>query len=269
MMEPVTYRVEPEWVEISPAAQEDTSAPTTVSAESATVIDLRSERVIDLRELEQEPRVFIKDGQGLLGAPAHKLFMKRIMDVITSAVLIVLLLPVMLVAALAVALTSRGSLLFVQDRVGKSGRVFRFAKFRSMYNGAHERRDDLQSLNEADGPVFKIREDPRITPVGRFMRKMSIDELPQLFHVLTGEMSLVGPRPPIPSEVEQYSAWERQRLLAKPGLTCIWQVSGRSDLDFETWVGMDIDYIANWRPWLDFSILLKTVPAILSGRGAY
>ena len=130
-------------------------------------------------------------------------------------------------------------------------------------------RHHVEHMNEVDGPVFKIKDDPRITPVGRFIRKYSIDELPQFFHVLTGSMSLVGPRPPIPEEVAEYDDWERQRLLAKPGITCIWQISGRSMVDFETWVEMDIDYIENWTPWLDFKVLVKTIPAVLSGRGAY
>jgi lipopolysaccharide/colanic/teichoic acid biosynthesis glycosyltransferase len=241
----------------------------------AVVIDLRDGAVVDLRPDEATgtsvdiTRVFVEDNEGLLGARTWHLGIKRVVDIVTSVFFLILLSPVFLLAAAAVKLTSRGPLLYVQDRVGRDGRVFRLAKFRSMRDGAHTELDDLRHLNEVDGPVFKIKDDPRITRVGRFMRKYSIDELPQLVHVLAGKMSLVGPRPPLPAEVSIYDEWQRQRLLVKPGITCIWQVSGRSDLDFETWVSLDVEYIRTWRPWLDFVILLKTVPAVLSATGAY
>lgn len=239
------------------------------------VIDLRNAAVIDLRgkdlvvEITRARRVFLRDDEGILGAPGWQLAMKRAVDIVTSIFFLIALSPILVAAAIAVKLTSPGPLLYIQDRVGKDGRAFRFAKFRSMRDGAHTELDDLRHLNEVDGPVFKIREDPRITPVGRFMRKYSIDELPQLFHVLTGSMSLVGPRPPIPAEVATYDEWQKQRLSVKPGITCIWQVSGRSDLDFETWVELDVEYIRTWKPSLDFLILLKTLPAVISARGAY
>jgi len=239
------------------------------------VIDLRDRSVVDLRgedvvvEITRANRVFLRGDEGILAAPVWQLGMKRVVDIVLSIFFLIVLSPVLIVAAIAVKLTSPGPLLYVQDRVGKNGKTFRFAKFRSMRDGAHTELDDLRHLNEVDGPVFKIREDPRITPVGRFMRKYSIDELPQLFHVLTGGMSLVGPRPPIPAEVATYDEWHRQRLLTKPGITCIWQVSGRSDLDFETWVELDVEYIRTWKPSLDFLILLKTLPAVISARGAY
>lgn len=237
-----------------------------VSAEVGNaVVDLRDKLVIDLTST----RALLDGTEGLLAAPAWKLAIKRLVDIAASLIFIIVLLPVMIAAAIAVKLSSRGPVLFLQDRVGKNGETFRFAKYRSMFNGAHEELDDLNHLNDVDGPVFKMREDPRVTPVGRFMRKYSIDELPQLFHVLAGRMSLVGPRPPLPAEVATYDEWERQRLLTKPGITCIWQISGRSDLDFETWVTMDVEYIATWRPWLDFKIMLGTIPAVVSGRGAY
>lgn len=213
--------------------------------------------------------MFLRGDEGILAAPAWQLAVKRAVDIVTSIFFLIALSPILVAAAIAVKLTSTGPLLYIQDRVGKDGRTFRFAKFRSMRDGAHTELDDLRHLNEVDGPVFKMREDPRITPFGRFMRKYSIDELPQLFHVLTGDMSLVGPRPPIPAEVLTYDEWQRQRLLTKPGITCIWQVSGRSDLDFETWVEMDVEYIRTWKPSLDFLILLKTLPAVISARGAY
>jgi len=234
------------------------------------VVDLRN--VIDLRRLEQvqgHERVYLEAGEGILGAPLWGRQIKRFVDIVAAVFFLIVLSPIMLIAAVAVKLTSPGPIFYIQERVGKGGEVFRFAKFRSMLNGAHTQRDDLGHLNEVDGPIFKIKNDPRITPVGRFMRKYSIDELPQLFHVMTGKMSLVGPRPPLPAEVATYSAWHRQRLLVRPGITCIWQVSGRSDLDFETWVSLDIEYIQTWRPWLDFVILLKTVPAVITAKGAY
>jgi lipopolysaccharide/colanic/teichoic acid biosynthesis glycosyltransferase len=153
--------------------------------------------------------------------------------------------------------------------VGKDGREFTFYKFRSMHTNADLRRNELAHLNETDGPVFKMREDPRITAVGRILRRTSIDEAPQFWNVLRGDMSLVGPRPPLPSEVMHYDAKQWQRLMVWPGITCIWQVSGRSDLDFATWVDMDLEYIRRWSPWLDVALLLRTIPAVLSGRGAY
>ncbi|MFZ0492722.1 MAG: sugar transferase [Acidimicrobiia bacterium] len=241
------------------------------SEQDALVIDLRDGAVVDLRASGATTleRAFARADEGLMGAPSWELGIKRTVDIVTSVFFLLLFSPVLLIAAIAVKLTSPGPLFYVQERVGKGGQIFRFAKFRSMRNGAHTELDDLRHLNEVDGPVFKIKDDPRITAVGRFMRKYSIDELPQLVHVLTGQMSLVGPRPPLPTEVATYDEWHRQRLLVKPGITCIWQVSGRSDLDFETWVALDIEYIRTWGPWLDFLILLKTLPAVISGKGAY
>jgi len=239
----------------------------------ALVIDLRDGALVDLRAgdvtIEAPGRTFARADEGLLGAPRWQLGIKRVVDIAASVFLLLALAPVFLLAAVAVKLTSRGPLFYVQDRVGKDGRVFHLAKFRSMRDGAHMEIDDLRHLNQLDGPVFKIKDDPRITPAGRFMRKYSIDELPQLVHVLTGKMSLVGPRPPLPAEVATYNEWHRQRLLVKPGVTCIWQVSGRSDLDFQTWVSLDVEYIRTWRPWLDFVILLRTVPAVITAKGAY
>lgn len=212
---------------------------------------------------------FLPSSSSLWSAPAWSLGVKRSMDVALATLVLVLLSPVMLAAALAVKLTSRGPVFFTQVRIGKDGRAFRFVKFRTMRVGSDAMKQHLGEANEADGPIFKIKRDPRITPVGRILRKLSIDELPQLVHVLRGHMSLVGFRPPLADEFEQYCDWERQRVRAKPGLTCIWQVSGRSDLDFGTWVKMDLEYIERWSLWLDIKILLLTIPAVLSGRGAY
>lgn len=207
--------------------------------------------------------------RGLLAAPPRLLFAKRALDVLGSALLLLVMLPLLLLTAIAVWGTSAGPVLYVQERIGRAGRPFRVFKFRSMYRDAEERRADYVDLNEVSGPVFKIRRDPRVTPVGRVIRKLSIDELPQLFNVLKGEMSLVGPRPPLPEEYERYTGHESQRLLVKPGLTCIWQVSGRSDIAFDEWVAMDLLYIESWSPRLDFALILRTIPAVLSGRGAY
>jgi exopolysaccharide biosynthesis polyprenyl glycosylphosphotransferase len=182
---------------------------------------------------------------------------------------IVLLAPVFAAVALAVKLTSPGPVFFRQVRVGRDGRTFTFLKFRSMYADADARKLDLLDLNEADGPIFKIKNDPRITPIGHFLRRTSLDELPQLFHVLRGQMSVVGPRPQLPEEVSAYGPMDYRRLTVQPGITCIWQVSGRSDLDFDTWVALDLEYIDTWSLWLDMKLMLKTVPAVLSGKGAY
>lgn len=147
-------------------------------------------------------------------------------------------------------------------------RRFQLYKFRSMVKDADARKSELQHLNEVDGPAFKMENDPRVTKIGKFIRKTSIDELPQLFNVLKGEMSLVGPRPPLPNEVSKYEWLFRRRLSVKPGITCVWQISGRSDVSFEEWMDMDKEYVENWSLWLDFKILLKTVPAVLLGKGA-
>jgi lipopolysaccharide/colanic/teichoic acid biosynthesis glycosyltransferase len=174
----------------------------------------------------------------------------------------------MLLIAIAVKLDSKGPALFRQTRVGKGGKKFVFYKFRSMFENAEQIRDSLMHLNEADGPVFKIRHDPRVTRVGHFLRRTSLDELPQLMNVLKGDMSLVGPRPPLPCEVEKYSSLQWRRLKVPPGVTCIWQISGRSEVPFDRWIEMDLEYIRGQSLWLDFKILLKTIPAVLLQRGA-
>jgi lipopolysaccharide/colanic/teichoic acid biosynthesis glycosyltransferase len=178
------------------------------------------------------------------------------------------MLPFFAVIAVLVKTTSRGPLFFKQTRCGMHSRPFTLFKFRSMVDGADLLKRDLESRNEATGPVFKIKADPRLTKVGRFLRRTSLDELPQLFNILRGEMSLVGPRPPVPDEVAKYEPWQRRRLSVMPGLTCTWQVSGRSQIAFEQWMRMDLDYISDWSLSKDFSLLLKTVPAVLSMRGA-
>jgi lipopolysaccharide/colanic/teichoic acid biosynthesis glycosyltransferase len=176
--------------------------------------------------------------------------------------------PLWLVAALAIRLSSRGPVLYRQERCGLHGRRFVLLKFRTMVENAEKLRGEVAHLNVMDGPVFKAPADPRVTAVGRFLRRSSLDELPQLLNVLTGDMSLVGPRPPIPQEVEKYAPWQRRRLAMKPGITCLWQISGRSQLDFSTWMELDLAYIDHWSLWLDAKILVLTVPAVFSGRGA-
>lgn len=197
-----------------------------------------------------------------------RLALKRMLDLTGGLIGLLVAAPVMLIAAIAIKLDSKGPVLFKQVRAGRNGRKFTMYKFRSMVVDAEELKARLAHLNEMGGPVFKIKHDPRITRIGRFIRKTSIDELPQLFNIIKGDMSLVGPRPPLPSEVAQYEAWQRRRLSVKPGLTGLWQVSGRNQIDFEEWMQLDLDYIDNWSLWLDLKIIFKTVPVVLFRTGA-
>ncbi|MCP3979800.1 MAG: sugar transferase [bacterium] len=200
---------------------------------------------------------------------AIALLFKRIVDIGGSAFGLLVASPVMIACALLIRITSPGPVLFRQQRVGLNGRTFQLYKFRSMYRDAERRQAELQEMNEMSGPVFKIRRDPRVTPVGRLLRKFSIDELPQLWNVLRGDMSLVGPRPPVPQEVRQYERWQRRRLSMKPGLTCLWQINGRNKVGFDEWMKLDLAYIDNWSIKLDIIILLRTLPAVLLTRGAH
>ena len=195
--------------------------------------------------------------------------LKRVMDIIGSAVGLLLLSPVFLATALLIKIEDRGPIFYGQDRVGKWGRIFRMYKFRSMVVNADKMKDTLLDQNESGGVIFKMKRDPRITRVGRVIRKLSIDELPQLLNVLKGDMSLVGPRPPVPREVAEYELSDRRRLDMVPGLTCLWQVAGRSDIDFEGQVRLDVQYLESQSLKGDIILLLKTIPAVLSGRGAY
>lgn len=197
-----------------------------------------------------------------------QLLLKRIMDVLISATALLLLSPLMLAVAIIIKVTSPGPVFFVQERVGMNRRKFKLLKFRSMVADAEKRKKELEALNEMDGPVFKVRNDPRVTRIGRFIRKTSIDELPQLINVLKGEMALVGPRPPLPSEVDQYEWLHRRRLSIKPGITCLWQVNGRNTVTFGKWMEMDKEYVENWSIWLDIKILFRTLPVVLLGHGA-
>ena len=197
-----------------------------------------------------------------------QLLVKRAIDLVIAAAGLLVLSPLMALIALLVRLTSPGPAIFRQVRCGLNGRRFVFYKFRSMVENAEELKDQLSHLNTRDGVVFKIPDDPRLTPLGRILRKFSIDEWPQLWNVLRGDMSLVGPRPAVPSEVDRYECWQRRRLRMRPGLTCLWAISGRDNVDFETWMKMDMQYIDNWSLSLDWKILLQTIPRVITGHGA-
>ena len=204
------------------------------------------------------------------GVLAGSLLIKRALDILAGTAGLLALSPLLLTVIALIKLEDRGPIFFQQKRVGLRGRLFGMWKFRSMVLNADKLMDTLVAQNEMMGGVtFKMKNDPRITRVGKYLRKFSIDEMPQLWNVLHGEMSLVGPRPPVPREVQEYSVEERQRLLAKPGLTCFWQVGGRSDIDFDGQVRLDVEYIKSQSLWLDIKLLFKTVPAVLLGKGAY
>jgi exopolysaccharide biosynthesis polyprenyl glycosylphosphotransferase len=203
-------------------------------------------------------------------APDHafSLFAKRVMDIVISGLCLTGLFPFMIFIGILVKMTSKGSVIYRQVRCGLYGRKFVLYKFRSMHEGAEDVLWEIRHLNEMDGPVFKMRNDPRVTPLGHFLRKSSIDEWPQFWNVFKGDMSLVGPRAPLPDEVREYSRWQRRRLSVKPGITCLWQVSGRNEIDFHEWMKLDLHYIDNWSLLLDIKILLRTFPVVLLGRGA-
>lgn len=200
---------------------------------------------------------------------AYDPVVKRLVDVLLATFGLILSAPIWLLVGIAIKLDSKGPVVFVQERVGFHGQTFRFLKFRSMYSDAEERLQDLLAANEASGPVFKIRRDPRITRVGRFIRRTSLDELPQLINILKGEMSLVGPRPALVREVQTYRPSDRVRLEVKPGLTCLWQIRGRSEVDFDTWMEFDREYVRGLSAILDLEIILRTVVVVLACRGAY
>lgn len=220
---------------------------------------------MDIDDLGGIPMIGVKE----LSITGWKLVAKRAIDFTVALVGLILLSPLMLLIALAIKLDSSGSVLFRQVRVGKGGRHFVVYKFRSMIEGAEEQQQQLTDLNEAEGPIFKIRQDPRCTRLGKFLRRTSLDEIPQLYNVLRGEMSLVGPRPPLPSEVEQYEEWHKKRLDVSPGLTGLWAVRGRSELTFDEMALLDIYYIENWSAALDTEIFLRTIPKVIFGNGAY
>jgi len=196
-------------------------------------------------------------------------YAKRLLDIVATILLLLLAFPIFLVIAICVRVTSKGPVLYRATRIGLGGKPFEFLKFRSMYMDADCRLADLAGLNEKDGPIFKMKHDPRVTKIGRLLRKYSLDELPQLLHVLTGEMSLVGPRPQLPREVECYNDRCMIRLSVKPGITCYWQVMGRSTLSFEEWMELDRRYVTEMSFWTDLTILMRTPMAVIRGSGAY
>jgi exopolysaccharide biosynthesis polyprenyl glycosylphosphotransferase len=202
-------------------------------------------------------------------AKEWELLIKRIFDFATSALGISVLSPLFLVMAILIKATSKGPIFFKQDRLGLAGRRFTLYKFRTMRQGAHNVLSDVTDLDSMTTPEFRAKKTSWITPIGRFMRKFSIDELPQLFNVFIGHMSVVGPRPTVPDEVDKYKDWQRRRFSMKPGITCLWQVNGRNNIAFEDWMKLDLEYLDNWSLWLDAKILLKTVPVVLFGIGAY
>jgi exopolysaccharide biosynthesis polyprenyl glycosylphosphotransferase len=197
------------------------------------------------------------------------LALKRVFDILVSSAAIILFVPFFLPISLAIKATSPGPVFFHQTRVSLNGRHFTLYKFRSMVANAEEKKQELLHLNQMEGPVFKMENDPRVTWVGQFLRKTSLDEFPQFWNVLKGDMSIIGPRPPLPEEVEQYQPWQRRRLSMRPGLTCLWQIKGRNTIrDFEQWINLDLQYIDTWSLGLDLKIFLKTIPTILLARGA-
>jgi exopolysaccharide biosynthesis polyprenyl glycosylphosphotransferase len=236
---------------------------------------LRAQVVPDFFQLTKDQlHVEVLNGIPLLSTRAvsiqgWNLVIKRAADLIVVLGSSLVVLPLMALIALAIRLDSPGPILYMQWRIGKNGKPFRCYKFRSMVDGAEEMKQALAGLNEASGPLFKVRDDPRRTRVGRFLRRFSLDELAQLYNVLRGEMSLIGPRPNLPQEAEHYEEWHKKRLVTSPGITGLWQVSGRSDLTFDEMVLLDIYYVENWSLALDVGILLRSIPAILWGRGAY
>ena len=193
---------------------------------------------------------------------------KRIIDIVASFTGLIVLSPLMLVVSILIKLESKGEVIFKQKRVGLNGKEFYMYKFRSMVINAEELKAELESQNEMSGPIFKMKDDPRITKIGKFIRKTSIDELPQLINVIKGDMSLVGPRPSLPKEVEEFETWMRERLEVKPGLTCIWQVSGRNNIDFEDWMKLDIKYVRERSFKLDIKLILKTVLVLFGDKNA-
>jgi exopolysaccharide biosynthesis polyprenyl glycosylphosphotransferase len=231
---------------------------------TADLFDLKIAKAY-LTELDGVPLVTFKTTV----AKEWQLFIKRIMDIVISGLGIVILSPLFLIVAIFIKSTSRGPLLFKQQRLGLNGRKFELYKYRTMYKGAEGDLSNVENVGEKDRPDFRKKKIQWITPVGRILRKFSIDELPQLLNVFAGHMSLIGPRPTVPDEVSLYRSWQRRRFSMKPGITCLWQIRGRNKIGFEEWMKLDLEYLDNWSLWLDCKILVKTIPVVLFGIGAY
>lgn len=196
-------------------------------------------------------------------------FVKRFIDIVAALLLFILFLPIIPVVGILIKLDSPGPVLFKQKRIGKNGKEFDFYKFRSMIDDAEAVIRTLRPLSKDNGPIFKLKDDPRVTPVGRFLRRSSLDELPQLLNVLKGDMSIVGPRPNLPSEVSHYLSWQKRRLDVTPGITCFWQIAGRSHIGFQEWMRLDLEYIRKRSMLTDLKIMIKTIPAVIARKGAY
>ncbi|HEX3469437.1 MAG TPA: sugar transferase [Candidatus Elarobacter sp.] len=227
---------------------------------------------LELRQLVAPDTSALPVGVPFPPAPARPVWFhlaKRGLDFVLSLAILIATSPLVLLAMLGIVIVSGGSPIYRQDRVGQGGRRFRMFKLRTMVRNAHSMLPELRRFNEADGPVFKMRDDPRLHALGAFLRRTSIDELPNFVNVLLGEMAIVGPRPPLPEEVAHYDGYALRRLVVKPGVTCLWQISGRSHLSFEEWMALDNAYIDAWSPWYDLAIVAKTIPAVLRGVGAH
>lgn len=263
VIDEVVFIVPRRWLE---RIQKSITACELQGVRASVAIDLFELKIARARQedLDGFPLMIFESTFGL----EWQLFLKRVIDIVVSGLGLIISLQFLWIIALLIKGTSPGPIFFAQRRMGLKGRTFSLYKFRSMYKDASKKLQEVKHLNEMDGPVFKIKNDPRITPLGRILRGTSIDELPQLFNVFMGHMSLVGPRPPIPDEVNEYELWQRRRLSLRPGITCLWQVSGRNKIGFDKWVELDLEYIDNWSLWLDFKILMKTIPVVLFGIGA-
>lgn len=225
----------------------------------------------DINKVKIDKHNILPDPALVIQKKEHSIYfgIKRLADVVLSLIAIIILSPFFLLTALAIRLESKGNVIYAQKRTGKNGKEFMMYKFRSMYQDAEILRHELLDQNEMDGPVFKIANDPRITKFGRFIRKTSIDELPQLFNIIRGEMSIVGPRPLAVYETKDFNDYENLRHLVKPGLTCFWQISGRNDISFEQWIALDIKYLFKMSLWTDIKIIFRTMAVVITGKGAY
>lgn len=221
-----------------------------------------------INEKLRKPAIGRPEAANIRQVPASWRVFKRATDIAVGTCCLVVSAPILALASLAIVAVSPGSPFYQQDRIGEGGKLFKMLKLRTMVEGAHAMRHDLMHLNEVDGPVFKIEDDPRLHGVGAFLRRTSIDELPNLFNVIRGDMSLVGPRPALPSEIEHHSEYALRRLSVPQGMTCLWQIRGRSTISFEEWMRLDNEYIDTWSPWRDLQIIAKTIPAVLRRDGA-